>query len=131
MPLIYSIGDHDDTSRVLFYGCADIPSAVIDSVHCAIVCGDVAMRCYLQGVVMPRRKKKYMLLRGKFGSFIVVERRWYDYTGIAKHRGHKQIWKIVAESDDHGAMQAMAGLTGDEVSMLVKHTYEEELTNVR
>jgi len=80
---------------------------------------------------MPRRKKKYMLLRGKFGSFIVVERRWYDYTGIAKKRGSSKAWWIVAESDDHGALQKMAELTGDEVSMLVKHTYEEELTNVR
>jgi hypothetical protein len=81
--------------------------------------------------MMPRRKKKWMLLRGKFGSFIVVERRWYDFAGIAKHRGHRQIWKIVAESDDHGALQKMAELTGDEVSMVVKNTYEEELTNVR
>ena len=80
---------------------------------------------------MPRRKKKYMLLRGKFGSFIVVERRWYDYTGIAKKRGINHVWTIVAESDDHGALQKMAELTGDEVSMLVKHAYEEELTNVR
>lgn len=80
---------------------------------------------------MPRRKKKYMLLRGKFGSFIVVERRWYDFAGLSKKRGHKHVWTIVAESDDHGALQKMAELTGDEVSMLVKHTYEEELTNVR
>ncbi len=79
----------------------------------------------------PRRKKKWMLLRGRNGHFIVVERRWYDYTGIAKYRGHRQIWKIVAESDDHGALQKMAELTGDEVSMVVKHAYEDELTNVR
>ncbi len=26
---------------------------------------------------MPRRKKKWMLLRGKFGNFIVVSRDWY------------------------------------------------------
>jgi hypothetical protein len=83
---------------------------------------------------MPRRKKKYMLLRGKFGSFIVVERRWYDYTDIAKQRGEAKVWWIVAESDDHGALQKMAELTDDEVSMMVKHTYEDEkgnLTNVR
>ncbi len=129
--MIYFIGDHDDTSRVLFYGYADIPSEVIEPLCRFGTCGDVAMRCYLQGVVMPRRKKKYMLLRGKFGSFIVVERRWYDYTGIAKKRGSSKAWWIVAESDDHGALQKMAELTGDEVSMLVKHTYEEELTNVR
>ena len=70
---------------------------------------------------MPRRKKKYMLLRGKFGNFIVVERRWYDYTGIARQRGDRKIWWIVAESDDHGAMQAMASLTDKYVKMQVSH----------
>ena len=60
---------------------------------------------------MPRRKKKWMLLRSGSGNFIVVERRWYDYTGIARQRGKNKSWWIVAESDDHGAMQAMAGLT--------------------
>ena len=60
---------------------------------------------------MPRRKKKWMLLRGKMGTFIVVERSWYDYVGIGKRRGKNQMWVIAAESDDHGAMQAMAGLT--------------------
>jgi len=64
---------------------------------------------------MPRRKKKYMLLRGKFGSFIVVERRWYDYTGISR----KRMWKIVSESDDHGMLAAMAGLTDKHVKMEV------------
>ena len=61
---------------------------------------------------MPRRKKKYMLLRGRFGSFIVVERRWYDFTGIAKKRGSNQMWVIAAQSDDHAMLQAMASLTG-------------------
>ena len=60
---------------------------------------------------MPRRKKKWMLLRGKMGTFIVVERSWYDYVGIGKRRGRNQMWVIAAESDDHGAMKAMAGLT--------------------
>jgi hypothetical protein len=60
---------------------------------------------------MPRRKKKWMLLRGKFGNFIVVERQWYDFVGLAKKRGRNQMWFIAAESDDHGAMQAMASLT--------------------
>ena len=82
---------------------------------------------------MPRRKKKWMLLRGKFGNFIVVERRWYDYTGIAKKRGSNKTWWIVAESDDHGAMQAMARLSGKHLNMKVNHTHEEngEVTNVR
>jgi len=73
---------------------------------------------------MPRRKKKWMLLRGKFGHFIVVERRWYDYTGIAKKRGRDKSWWIVAESDDHGAMQAMASLTEKHLRMEVDHATE-------
>lgn len=66
---------------------------------------------------MPRRKKKWMLLRGKKGTFIIVERSWYDYTGIGRRRGRNQMWVIAAESDDHGAMQAMAGLTDRYVTM--------------
>jgi hypothetical protein len=68
---------------------------------------------------MPRRKKKYMLLRGKFGSFIVVERRWYDFTGIAKKRGRNQTWVIAAQSDDHAMLQAMASLSERHVPMRV------------
>ena len=70
---------------------------------------------------MPRRKKKWMLLRGKSGSFIVVERRWYDFAGIARQRGSNKTWWIVAESDDHGAMQAMASLTDNYLKMEVNH----------
>jgi hypothetical protein len=83
---------------------------------------------------MPRRKKKWMLLRGKLGYFIVVERRWYDYVGIAKKRGSEKTWWIVAQSDDHGAMQAMASLTDKYMKMEVNHEHEDEkgnLTNVR
>jgi len=69
---------------------------------------------------MPRRKKKYMLLRGKFGSFIVVERRWYDFTGIAKRRGRNQTWVIAAQSDDHAMLQAMAKLTEKSPQFLTK-----------
>ena len=65
---------------------------------------------------MPRRKKKYMLLRGKFGSFIVVERKWYDFTGINR----KRMWKIVRESDDHEMLQAMAKLTEKSPQFLTK-----------
>jgi len=73
---------------------------------------------------MPRRKKKFILLRGKFGHFIVVERRWYDYTGIAKRWGKFKVWWIAAESDDHGALQAMAGLTDKHIKMQIDHTTE-------
>jgi hypothetical protein len=71
--------------------------------------------------MMPRRKKTWMLLRGKFGDFIVVERRWYDFTGIAKRYGKHKIWWIASESDDHGAMQAMASLTDRHVKIEVNH----------
>ena len=74
---------------------------------------------------MLRRKKKFMLLRGYSGRFIVVEREWYDHKGIAKQRGDRKQWWIVAQSDDHGAMSAMAGLTGKHLKMEVNHTYEE------
>jgi hypothetical protein len=80
-----------------------------------------------------------MLLRGKSGAFIVVERRWYDYSGIAKIRGKRKCWWIVAESADHGAMHKMAELTDRYLRMEVNHENEiittyvprEELTNVR
>ena len=83
---------------------------------------------------MPRRKKKYMLLRGYSGRFIVVEREWYDRKGIAKQRGDRKQWWIVTQSDDLGAMSAMAGLTGKYMKMEVNHTHEDEkgnITNVR
>ena len=77
---------------------------------------------------MPRRKKKWMLLRGYSGAFIVVERRWYDYVGIARQRGDRKQWWIVAESDDHGAMQAMAGLTDMHLKMKVYHEQDGVVT---
>ena len=82
---------------------------------------------------MPRRKKKFMLLRGYSGRFVVVERRWYDYTGIAKLRGDRKQWWIVAQSDDPVMLEKMAGLTGKHLKMFVNHTHEEngEVTNVR
>ena len=73
---------------------------------------------------MPRRKKTWMLLRSRSGNFIVVERRWYDYAEIAKKRGFRKSWWIVAESDDHGAMQAMASLTDKYLKMEVNHATE-------
>ena len=73
---------------------------------------------------MPRRKKTWMLLRGHAGAFIVVERRWYDFTGIAKRYGKHKIWWIAAESDDSDMLNAMASLTGKHVKTYVNHTNE-------
>ena len=73
---------------------------------------------------MPRRKKKFMLLRSSHGSFIVVERRWYDFAGIARVQGKHKMWWIVAQSDDHGAMQAMASLTDKHIKMEINHATE-------
>jgi hypothetical protein len=72
-----------------------------------------------------------MLLRGKRGHFIVVERRWYDFTGIARQRG--RAWKIVAQHDDQSVLIHMGKLTDKLVTMMVNHTHEEngEVTNVR
>jgi hypothetical protein len=77
---------------------------------------------------MPRRKKKFMLLRGYSGRFVVVERRWYDYVGIAKLRGDRKQWWIVAQSDDLGAMQAMASLTDKYIKMEVYHEVDGVVT---
>ena len=70
---------------------------------------------------MPRRKKKYMLLRGKFGTFIVVERRWYDFAGIARKRGSNKVWWIVAESDDYTMLKNMAILSGKSTEVRVNY----------
>ena len=77
---------------------------------------------------MPRRKKTWMLLRSRSGKFIVVNREWYDYTGIAKARGFRKSWWIVAESNDHGAMQAMASLTDKYLKMEVNHEQDGVVT---
>jgi len=77
---------------------------------------------------MPRRKKKWMLLRSRSGKFIVVERRWYDFARIARLRDNLKQWWIVAESDDHGAMQAMAGLSGNYLKMKVNHEVDGVVT---
>ena len=77
---------------------------------------------------MPRRKKKYILLRGYSGRFIVVRREWYDLKGIAKQRGDRKQWWIVTESDDRGAMHAMAGLSGRYLKMEVNHEQDGVVT---
>ena len=71
---------------------------------------------------MPRRKKKFMLLRGKMGNFIVVERRWYDFTGIGRRRGSNQMWWVVAESDDYTMLKNMAILSGKSTEVRVNYT---------
>lgn len=65
----------------------------------------------------PKRKKpRYILLRGQLsGSLLVVERRWYNFTGIAKQRG--RTWVIVTQSNDHTMLLTMARLTGKNVEM--------------
>lgn len=82
---------------------------------------------------MPRRKKKFMLLRGYSGKFIVVGREWYDSVGIPKQRGDRKRWWIVAQSDDHTMLHTMAKLTDRYLNIEVNHTYEERerVTNVR
>jgi len=70
---------------------------------------------------VPKRKKTYLLLRGKFGTYIVVERKWYDFSGIAKARGRNQKWSIAAQSDDHGMLMAMASLTEKHVKLEVNN----------
>jgi len=78
---------------------------------------------------MPRRKKKFILLRGKMGNFIVVERRWYDFSGIARVQGKHKMWWIASESDDSDMLNAMASLTDKHVKMHVKHIYEDDERN--
>jgi len=46
------------------------------------------------------------------------------FTGIASARGNNKAWWIVAESDDHGAMQAMAGLTDKYIKIKINHATE-------
>lgn len=65
---------------------------------------------------MAREKKKFILLRGKRGSFIVVSRRWYDSKGIGRQRGRNQMWVIAAQHDDENVLKRMAELSGRYVS---------------
>ena len=85
---------------------------------------------------MPRRKKRFMLLKGKHsGNLIVVSRHWYDNvtTGRKAFR-YDRNWKIMAQSDDESLLKTMADLTDNHMRMRVEHTYEDEkgnITNVR
>jgi hypothetical protein len=78
--------------------------------------------------MMPRRKKKFMLLRGKMGNFIVVERKWYDFAGIARVQGKHKMWWIAAQDDDSEMLNAMAGLTDKHVKMGVYHEQDGIVT---
>ena len=70
----------------------------------------------------PRRKKKYLLLRGNIsGVFVVCERTWYDHKLMRYDRG----WKIVAQSDDESMLTTMAMLTDKHLGMTVINTIEE------
>jgi hypothetical protein len=57
-------------------------------------------------------KKKFILLRGRFGNFIVVSREEYERRGMGTRRGSNQMWKMVRQGNDEGALKAMASLTG-------------------
>jgi len=72
-----------------------------------------------------RRKKKWLLLRGKRGSYIVGSREWYDSQGIGKKRGSNQMWLIAAQSDDREVLVAMGNLTDRLVQMKVRNITEE------
>lgn len=73
-----------------------------------------------------RRKKKYLLLRGKMGNFIVVSRSWYDRMSIGKHRGDRQMWVIASQSDDKEALEAMGNLTDRLVKQVVTNVRSDE-----
>jgi hypothetical protein len=81
-------------------------------------------------VTKPRRKKTWMLLRGFSGTFIVVERKWYDFTGIAKQQG--SAWKIAAQHDDKSVLETMASLTGKFVALRVnRETIDETIDETK
>lgn len=87
--------------------------------------------------MMPRRKKKFMLLCSKEGNLTVVSRDWYDHakalTGGMSLR-YDRGWTIVTQSDDEEMLIHMANLTDKYVGMAVNHTYEDaegNITNVR
>jgi hypothetical protein len=85
---------------------------------------------------MPRRKKRFMLLKGKHsGNLIVVSRQWYDSAKTGrKALRYDRNWKIMAQSDDESMLITMANLTDNHMRMRVVHIYEDEkgnITNVR
>jgi hypothetical protein len=115
----------------VLFDIADIHSAGAHAQGRSVYgCVLVAVRS-VQGAVMPRRKKKYLLLRSVFrGRVIVVKRVWYDDLNMR----HNRNWKIMVQSDDESMLLTMAELTDNHMRMRVDHTHEDEkgnITNVR
>jgi hypothetical protein len=71
-----------------------------------------------------RRKKKYLLLKGRMGNYIVGSREWYDSRGIGRKRGRNQMWVIAAQSDDREMLVTMGNLTDRYVGMKVRNEME-------
>lgn len=85
---------------------------------------------------MPRRKKKYMLLKSKYSArVIVVSRQWYDTATTGRYAmRYDRNWKIMAQSDDESMLITMAKLSDNYLGIAVNHTHEDEkgnITNVR
>ena len=61
-----------------------------------------------EGVSMPSRKKKWVLLRGTIsGTLIVGDRGWYEREGVNKKGG---LWKQLYQSDDYEMLNQMMKL---------------------
>jgi hypothetical protein len=86
---------------------------------------------------MPRRKKRFLMLKSRFGgNLIVVSRYWYDTARTPELGGmrYNRRWKIMAQHDDESVLITMAKLGDNYVGMQVNHTHEDEkgnITNVR
>ena len=70
-------------------------------------------------------RKKYLLLRGKFGNFIVVTYSWYVTKRLSKQR--PKMWWIAARGDDEDVLKAMADLTDKHVKGVINITKEEDV----
>ena len=86
---------------------------------------------------MPRRKKKFLMLKSNHGRVIVVSRIWYDNaTTPIRHSPmrYDRRWKIMAQHDDESMLITMANLTDNHMRVKVDYTHEDEkgnITNVR
>ena len=68
-------------------------------------------------------RKKYLLLRSRFGNFIVVTYLWYVDKRLSKQR--PKMWWIAARGDDEDALKAMADLTDRHIKGHVINITEE------
>ena len=60
-----------------------------------------------EGVSMPSRTKKGVLLRGKLsGTLIVGNREWYEHEKVARSK----LWKLVTQSNDEAVLNHMMKL---------------------